>query len=47
MIRYLFGDVQIKKNLLDNRGEGYIFFQKNISIILNNQYSNSREWMEK
>lgn len=48
MIRYLFGDIQIKKSLLDNRGEGYIFFQKkNISIILNNQYSNSREWMEK
>ena len=49
LIRYLFGELKIEYKALSGSGEGCVFFRsKNgTSIILNNQYSESKKWIER
>lgn len=47
LLRYLFGDIKYLSKSLHPSGEGQIIFKKeNITFILNNQYSKSKEWIE-
>lgn len=47
LIRFLIGEFKLYKNLMNKFGEGYLIFKsKKIKIVLNNQYSKSKEWNE-
>jgi hypothetical protein len=47
LIRFLIGEFKLYKNLMNRFGEGYLIFKsKKIKIVLNNQYSKSKEWKE-
>ena len=46
-MRYLFGKIRVVNKALSTTGEGYVFFKKNeLNLILNNQYSKSKNWIE-
>ena len=47
LLRYLFGKIRVVNKALSTTGEGYVFFKKNeLNLILNNQYSKSKNWIE-
>lgn len=48
LMRYLFGELNFDYKSLSNQGEGLVFFKtKNkIKVVLNNQYSKAKRWIE-
>ena len=48
LIRYLFGELKLDYSSLSHGGEGCVFLKtkNNIQIVINNQYSKSKRWIE-